>query len=53
MSLNRRNFLKTIGVAGVTLTVGNKANANSANKDAIEFYGMLIDTTQCVGCRNT
>ncbi|HLO92208.1 MAG: 4Fe-4S dicluster domain-containing protein [Chloroflexota bacterium] len=53
MSIDRRNFLKTLGVAGLTLTVGNSL-AKSANgkKDETEFHAMLFDATLCIGCRS-
>jgi Fe-S-cluster-containing dehydrogenase component len=57
MSLNRRDFLKVAGAAGCTLLAGNSrpsgaATAGTGEKDAGEFYGMLIDTTKCIGCRS-
>ncbi len=58
MSLNRRDFLKVAGAAGCTLLAGNSkpsgaaTTAGTTGKDPGEFYGMLIDTTKCVGCRS-
>ena len=51
MSINRRNFFKTIGIAGITLTVGKSFGASSAESNEIEFRGMLYDATRCVGCQ--
>jgi len=52
MSINRRDFIKTIGIAGVTLTVGNELLAAPKKEEKeIEFSGILIDTTLCIGCR--
>lgn len=52
MNLDRRNFFKTIGVAGLTLAAGKSAVARPPeNTSVTEFYGMLYDSTKCVGCR--
>ena len=52
MSLNRRDFLKSIGGAGSALLVGSSAaQASEKSKDFSDHLGVLIDTTLCVGCR--
>ena len=51
MSINRRDFMKTIGLAGATLTFG-KNMANPGQEAEAEFYGMLYDSTLCIGCQN-
>lgn len=51
MSINRRNFLKVLGVTGATLALGNDANANQKMGNEIEFKGILYDSTRCVGCQ--
>jgi formate dehydrogenase iron-sulfur subunit len=51
MSINRRNFFKTIGVAGLTLAAGKSFAAGTTGNDPIEFRGVLYDATRCVGCR--
>lgn len=52
MALNRRNFLKTLGVVGLTLSVGDSfGKAGKKDINDVEFVGMLIDTTRCVGCQ--
>ena len=51
MSFNRRNFLKTLGIGGVALTVGKSFGA-AQEKSGIEFYGVLYDSTLCVGCQS-
>lgn len=51
MSIDRRNFFKTIGVAGITIAGFQSAKANSPDDDGIEFHGVLYDSTQCVGCQ--
>ena len=62
MTVSRRKFLKVAGIAGCTLLTGRKpANASgdaqaaqvghAGGKD-VEFYGMLVDTTKCIGCRS-
>ena len=50
MGLDRRNFLKTLGVAGVTLTIGNSFASKPQEEDIIEFRGVLYDSTRCLGC---
>jgi Fe-S-cluster-containing dehydrogenase component len=47
--MDRRRFLKTVGVAGATLA-GSRASA-AEHGDAPEFGGVLVDTTRCIGCR--
>ena len=53
MGNNRRHFLKTLGVVGGSLTF-SKSFAASAGKDKNdkEFYGILYDSTRCVGCQS-
>lgn len=53
MSNNRRNFLKTLGVAGGSLAFSKSLAASSGtNKDKTEFYGILYDSTRCFGCQS-
>lgn len=52
MSIDRRDFMKTLGLVGVTLTVGKSLGATPKKENDIEFSGVLIDTTMCVGCHN-
>lgn len=53
MGINRRNYLKTLGVALGTFS-GAKALAVPAKKkkDEVEFNGILFDSTLCIGCQN-
>ena len=47
--MDRRDFLKTSGVAlGGLLGIGGGAYSSELK----EFYGMLVDTTMCNGCRS-
>ncbi len=53
--MDRRNFLKIFGSGVATAATGNllnpaKTNASEDNQ-ATEFYGILVDTTRCIGCR--
>lgn len=54
MTISRRGFLKGAGAAGGAL-LGGAAAARAAGREGpaegVEFNGMLIDTTMCVGCR--
>ncbi len=53
MSVNRRNFLKALGLTGVALGTGKKLSAvPKPKKSDTEFYGVLYDSTRCVGCQS-
>lgn len=52
MSIDRRNFLKTIGVAGLTLAVGKSFGSKAPDNDNTEFHSLLFDATLCIGCRS-
>jgi len=56
MRIGRRGFLRGAGAAGGALLVGGGAPAKAAaspqsSTGDVEFNGMLIDTTKCIGCR--
>jgi Fe-S-cluster-containing dehydrogenase component len=55
MTITRRNFLKVAGTAGGALLAGGgkpaQAAAPQTSEGGVEFNGMLIDTTKCIGCR--
>ena len=51
MGLDRRLFFKVLGATGVTLAIGQESMARSTGKKEVEFYGILYDSTRCVGCR--
>jgi Fe-S-cluster-containing dehydrogenase component len=52
MGLDRRNFLKTVGVAGITLFAADvMGSSDKKKKENTEFRGMLYDSTRCVGCQ--
>jgi Fe-S-cluster-containing dehydrogenase component len=50
MGFDRRNFFRTIGVAGVTLAVGKSFGSVTPKENVVEFQGMLYDSTRCIGC---
>jgi len=50
MSMDRRDFLKTLGVAGASALGANRLRADDPTEET-ELCGTLIDTTRCVGCR--
>jgi len=52
MGLDRRNFLKTLGLAGITLTIGKSLGATPKNGSNVEFYGILYDSWRCGGCQS-
>jgi len=51
MSFDRRSFLKTIGVAGITLAAGKSFGTVVNKEGVVEFQGMLYDSTRCLGCQ--
>jgi len=57
MTITRRGFLKFAGLTGGALLAGTRGPAKAATaatgtKSDVEFYGMLIDSTKCIGCRS-
>jgi Fe-S-cluster-containing dehydrogenase component len=53
MSINRRNFFKVLGVTGVSLSTGSAiASRPQADESKTEFYGILYDSTRCIGCQS-
>ena len=55
MDENRRRFLKTIAGAGVASAALGSSEAEAANVATLKGhpnqYGVLVDTTLCIGCR--
>lgn len=53
--MNRRTFLKTIGVGLAGAASGSLLNPRTSRAQGAfeveEFFGILIDTTRCIGCR--
>jgi len=52
MGIDRRNFFRVLGITGVSLGAGKKLGGSPAKKDDTEFYGILYDSTRCVGCQS-
>jgi Fe-S-cluster-containing dehydrogenase component len=53
MSLNRRNFFKVLGVAGLTFATGSLLKSKAASLPTEkQFSGMLYDSTRCLGCQS-
>ena len=50
--MNRRSFLKTVGVAGAVAMGSSERAGASSESGGIEGYAILVDTTRCAGCRN-
>jgi formate dehydrogenase iron-sulfur subunit len=48
--MDRRSALKTLGFAGATALLPKVVKADTPAEDD-ELYGILVDTTECVGCR--
>jgi Fe-S-cluster-containing dehydrogenase component len=53
MGISRRQFLGWLSAAGVGVTAGNRAEAasNKAFSGYPGAFGILHDTTRCIGCR--
>ncbi len=52
MGLDRRVFMKTLGLAGATLALGKPVGKAADKKPTTEFYGLLYDSTRCIGCQS-
>ena len=48
--MDRRDFVKTIGIMGASTLPVRKSYAEDPG-DEKEFFGLLVDTTRCVGCQ--
>jgi len=51
MPIDRREFLKTLGVAGAGLSGASAFGRSKTNSDDTEFYAILHDITRCEGCQ--
>lgn len=53
--MDRRTFLKIMGTGVASATAGNLLAPGRSDAgerpDGKEFYGILVDTTRCIGCR--
>lgn len=49
--MDRRDSLKTLGLIGLSALLGDPSEASEAAQDD-GSVGVLVDTTQCVGCRS-
>lgn len=49
--MDRRNFLKITAAAGAATLPLKKLKAEESEKKK-EFWGVLVDTTRCIGCRS-
>jgi len=48
---DRRGFLKVLSASGVAVAVADRAEA-SPGAAVADPFGVLVDTTRCIGCRN-
>ncbi len=48
--MDRRNFVKTLGVIGLSAIPIDHISAQERESEK-EFSGLLIDTTRCIGCQ--
>ena len=49
--MDRRGFLKTLGVAGATTLAAPFDSAATDQQSDTEFMSVLVDTRRCIGCR--
>ncbi len=49
--MDRRKFLALAGAATAVPLVSKTAQAHEITEDSPEFFGVLVDTTRCIGCR--
>ncbi len=52
MSISRRRFLKWLGVVGSGLAAAKRVSAHERFEGYRDSYGILFDSTLCVGCRS-
>jgi len=50
--MDRRRFLMLAGAAGAELTAGSRRARADSEPVEVEFIGVLVDTTRCIGCRS-
>lgn len=50
--MDRRSFIKTLGIMGASTLPGKKLLAQKVKKDDKELMGILVDTTKCIGCQS-
>ncbi len=48
--MDRRQFLQILGAAGISGAAGS-ASAAESSAPSEDGFGMLVDTTECIGCR--
>ncbi len=51
MAIDRRSFLKFLGLTGGVLALGRQSHASPIEPTDVEFYGILYDSTRCAGCQ--
>lgn len=51
MPIDRREFLKTLGVAGASLSGVSALAKSKPENEPEEFYAILHDVTRCAGCQ--
>jgi len=51
MGCNRREFVKAMGLTSLGLLSSGVVNAGELGESVgTEFFGVLVDTTLCIGC---
>jgi len=52
MGIDRRVFMKALGLTGAALALGKPAGKAEKQQDETEFFGVLYDATRCIGCQS-
>lgn len=50
MGMKRKDFLKTLAVTFMSFSVADLLATDTVEDEKQEFYGILYDSTRCVGC---
>lgn len=51
MQLNRRRFFEVLGAGAAAVASSPSAQGSESPGQAIDTMGMLVDVTECIGCR--
>ncbi len=51
MAVDRRTFMQVLGCGVMAAATGGTAHASEGGPELLDGMGMLVDTTECIGCR--
>jgi len=52
MKIDRRNFFRAVGATGALIALGEQMSAAKKHDENTDYYGILYDSTRCVGCQS-